>query len=128
MALLRTSSLFLLSSHTHLESPCTTRIPFLTTQVTKLSLIKRVKGISLKSKAAIIENLHEEDLLEPQEGAEPEREKYDWREEWYPLYLSAEVPDDAALGLTVFDKQVVLYKDAAGVLRCHEDRCPHRYI
>jgi Rieske [2Fe-2S] domain len=131
MALLHASSLFLLSSHTHLESPCTTKIPFFTTQVTKLSLIKRGKGISLKSKAAVIENLHEEDVLlpkEPQEEAEPEREKYDWREEWYPLYLSAEVPDDAALGLTVFDKQVVLYKDKAGVVRCHEDRCPHRYV
>ena len=34
---------------------------------------------------------------------------YDWTEEWYPLYLTKDVPDDAPLGLTVFDKQVVLY-------------------
>ncbi|CAN4095614.1 unnamed protein product [Withania somnifera] len=33
---------------------------------------------------------------------------YDWTEEWYPLYLTNNVPDDAPLGLTVFDKQVVL--------------------
>lgn len=127
-----TSSLFRLSSHTPLESPCTTNLPFLTTQVTKLALIKRGKGRCLKSKAAVIENLHEDEEVllpkEPEEGGEQEREKYDWREEWYPLYLSTEVPDDAALGLTVFDKQVALYKDAAGVLHCHEDRCPHRYI
>lgn len=132
MALLHASSLFLLSFHKHLESPCTTtKSPFLTTQVTKLALVKRGKGRSLKSKAAVIENLHEDEVLlpkEPEEGGEPEREKYDWKEEWYPLYLSTEVPDDAALGLTVFDKQIVLYKDAAGVLHCHEDRCPHRYI
>ncbi|CAK7354002.1 unnamed protein product [Dovyalis caffra] len=36
------------------------------------------------------------------------------------------VPDDAPLGLTVFDKQVVLYKDGQGELRCFQDRCPHR--
>lgn len=51
---------------------------------------------------------------------------YDWTEEWYPLYLTKNVPDDAPLGLTVFDKQVVLYKDGSGELRCFEDRCPHR--
>lgn len=52
--------------------------------------------------------------------------RYDWKEEWYPLYLSKEVPDDAALPLTVFDRQLVLWRDGNGVLRCHEDRCPHR--
>lgn len=51
---------------------------------------------------------------------------YDWTEEWYPLYLTKDVPDDAPLGLTVFDKQLVLYSDDSGKLRCFEDRCPHR--
>ncbi|KAF5753645.1 putative pheophorbide a oxygenase [Helianthus annuus] len=51
---------------------------------------------------------------------------YDWTEEWYPLYLTKDVPDDAPLGLTVFDKQVVLYRDGNGDLQCYEDRCPHR--
>ena len=51
---------------------------------------------------------------------------YDWTEEWYPLYLTKDVPDDAPLGLTVFDQQIVLYKDGKGELRCHQDRCPHR--
>ena len=53
--------------------------------------------------------------------------EYDWTEEWYPLYLTRDVPEDAPLGLTVFDKQLVLYRDGTGELRCHEDRCPHRY-
>lgn len=61
------------------------------------------------------------------EGAE-ERVRYNWEEEWYPLYLTDQVPDDAPVGLTVFDKQVVLYRDGKGVLRCYEDRCPHRCI
>lgn len=52
---------------------------------------------------------------------------YDWTEEWYPLYLTQNIPVDAPLGLTVFDKQVVLYIDGSGELRCYEDRCPHRY-
>ena len=54
-------------------------------------------------------------------------EDYDWRTEWYPLYLAKDVPADAPLGLTVFDRQLVLYRDGSGELRCHEDRCPHRY-
>lgn len=70
-----------------------------------------------------------EDVLLPREAEEVREveEKYDWREEWYPLYLTAEVPEDAPLGLTVFHKQIVLYRDFNGVLRCYEDRCPHRY-
>lgn len=51
---------------------------------------------------------------------------YDWTKEWYPLYLTKDVPDDAPLGLTVFDQQIVLYKDGNGELRCYQDRCPHR--
>lgn len=51
---------------------------------------------------------------------------YDWTQEWYPLYLTKNLPEDAPLGLTVFHKQLVLYRDGAGQLRCYEDRCPHR--
>ncbi|MQM21404.1 hypothetical protein Taro_054444, partial [Colocasia esculenta] len=83
--------------------------------------------------------LDEGELLIPAEEAEAEVEanaevaaqwgherQYDWREEWYPLYLTAEVPHDAPLGLAVFHKQLVLYRDAAGAFHCYEDRCPHR--
>ncbi|VVA11648.1 PREDICTED: TIC 55 [Prunus dulcis] len=52
--------------------------------------------------------------------------EYDWTEEWYPLYLTQDLPEDAPLGLTVFDKQLVLYRDGSGLLRCYEDRCSHR--
>ena len=53
--------------------------------------------------------------------------EYDWSKEWYPLYLSKEVPTDAPLGLTVFDKHLVLYRDGHGELHCYQDRCPHRW-
>ncbi|KAG0472027.1 hypothetical protein HPP92_016573 [Vanilla planifolia] len=81
----------------------------------------------IECRASTVEEVAE-DVLLPREAEEVKivEEKYDWREEWYPLYLTAEVPDDAPLGLTVFDKQVVLYRDGQGVLRCYEDRCPHR--
>lgn len=65
-------------------------------------------------------------VLVPKDEEASEEVEYDWKEEWYPLYLSKEVPDDAPLGLTVFDRQIVLFRDGAGVLRCYEDRCPHR--
>ncbi|KAL8168290.1 hypothetical protein V2J09_009789 [Rumex salicifolius] len=63
-------------------------------------------------------------LVSGEEGREAV--EYDWTTEWYPLYLTKNVPDDAPLGLTVFDKQLVLYRDAAGEFRCYQDRCPHR--
>lgn len=71
-----------------------------------------------------------EDVLLNPTPEEEKREEvvvaYDWTEEWYPLYLTRDVPDDAPLGLTVFDRQIVLYRDGEGTLRCYEDRCPHR--
>ena len=83
-----------------------------------------------RCRAAVVE---EAGVLLPKEGEGEEAAeaaaaagRYDWKEEWYPLYLSKEVPDDAALPLTVFDRQLVLWRDGNGVLRCHEDRCPHR--
>ncbi|KAL4022160.1 hypothetical protein IC575_015885 [Cucumis melo] len=68
-------------------------------------------------------------LLDPTTSEKPDGEataEYNWTEEWYPLYLTRDVPEDAPLGLTVFDKQLVLYRDGAGELHCYEDRCPHR--
>ncbi|XP_010525891.1 PREDICTED: protein TIC 55, chloroplastic isoform X2 [Tarenaya hassleriana] len=64
--------------------------------------------------------------LSPEEERGVDVADYDWTEEWYPLYLTRDVPDDAPLGLAVFDRKIVLYKDGDGALRCYEDRCPHR--
>lgn len=68
----------------------------------------------------------DESVIQEQVAEQKEVVSYDWTEEWYPLYLTKNVPDDAPLGLTVFDKQVVLFKDGKGELHCYEDRCPHR--
>lgn len=60
------------------------------------------------------------------EGEAKEVVEYDWEREWYPMYLVAEMPKSAPLGLTVFDKKLVLFYDGNGELNCFEDRCPHR--
>ncbi|XP_019085646.1 PREDICTED: protein TIC 55, chloroplastic-like [Camelina sativa] len=65
-------------------------------------------------------------FINPEEEKRVEVADYDWTEEWYPLHLTRNVPEDAPLGLTVFDSQIVLYKDGDGTLCCYEDRCPHR--
>lgn len=79
------------------------------------------EGISAGVQDGGDESVIEEEVVEEKEGV-----SYEWSEEWYPLYLTKNVPDDAPLGLTVFDKQVVLFKDGNGELHCYEDRCPHR--
>jgi hypothetical protein len=45
---------------------------------------------------------------------------------WYPMYLTAEVPSNCPLGLTAFDRSLVLFYDGDGKIHCFEDRCPHR--
>lgn len=69
---------------------------------------------------------HGGDILIKEEQKLQDRVEYNWETEWYPLYLAAEVPKDAPLGLTVFHKQIVLFEDGNGELHCFEDRCPHR--
>ena len=59
---------------------------------------------------------------------EEEKVEYDWQQEWYPMYLEAEMPKASPLGLTVFDRSLVLFYDGDGELHCFEDRCPHRFV
>ncbi|CAI8599532.1 unnamed protein product [Vicia faba] len=69
-------------------------------------------------------------LVEPSSEQERKGERevadYDWTQEWYPLYLTKNVPHDAPLGLKVYDKNIVLFRDANHQFQCYEDRCPHR--
>ncbi|KAH0461195.1 hypothetical protein IEQ34_008770 [Dendrobium chrysotoxum] len=131
MSLSLPSSLFLLPLSKALQqssSICTSRsLPVtLGYRISPIALAKKRTRLK-QCQVATVEDIAE-DVLLPREAEELKEveEKYDWREEWYPLYLTAEVPQDAPLGLTVFHKQIVLYRDFNGVLRCYEDRCPHR--
>ncbi|BFG17979.1 hypothetical protein CerSpe_042530 [Prunus speciosa] len=101
----------------------------------QLSTIKCGAVADIKPPAPPLDEHQEEEedhkvLVGPTSEAERRGERvvadYDWTEEWYPLYLTQDIPDDAPLGLTVFDKQLVLYRNSSGELQCYQDRCPHR--
>jgi hypothetical protein len=68
----------------------------------------------------------DEALIEDDVGTARGRVEYSWEEEWYPMYLTAEMPSNSPLGLTVFDRSLVLFYDGDGKIHCFEDRCPHR--
>lgn len=90
----------------------------------KLTAVVKEVGVDLRDggdQSVVFGASNQEEVIEQRDVV-----SYDWTEEWYPLYLCKNVPDDAPLGLTVYDKQVVLYRDGTGELRCFEDRCPHR--
>ncbi|RVX19842.1 Protein TIC 55, chloroplastic [Vitis vinifera] len=62
-------------------------------------------------------------LVDPssQEEVRGERHvaKYDWKEEWYPLYLTKDIPEDAPMGLTVLISSLccIVMARPASVLR-----------
>jgi hypothetical protein len=68
----------------------------------------------------------EEALIQDVTKEKEEKVEYNWEEEWYPMYLTAEMPTDSPLGLTVFDRSLVLFYDGQGKINCFEDQCPHR--
>jgi nitrite reductase/ring-hydroxylating ferredoxin subunit len=45
---------------------------------------------------------------------------------WWPVARSEEVTAKAPLSVDISDQPVVLWRDAAGIPRALEDRCPHR--
>ncbi|KAL2897659.1 Protein TIC 55 chloroplastic [Bienertia sinuspersici] len=122
-------------SNSHLHHQHHNSHPKQSYQITKSSSLRQFQAIAADDVAVAVgeEKKSEEEgdvFVGPTSEAEVRGDRevvdYDWTEEWYPLYLAKNVPDDAPLGLTVFDKQLVLYRDAAGEFRCYEDRCPHR--
>ncbi|GFZ08265.1 translocon at the inner envelope membrane of chloroplasts 55-II [Actinidia rufa] len=125
-------------SHPILPLPTPRRTNFSTKKTTPLSRIRPRLGKRNGSKCYAVAEVRDGVAVEDG-GSDGDRSvlvgpssdradvaEYDWTEEWYPLYLTQNVPDDAPLGLTVFDKQLVLYRDGQGVFRCYQDRCPHR--
>jgi hypothetical protein len=122
-----TSLSFFLSTPTHKPPPASLSQPF----GRRKSSAKCGAVSDVKAAPPVLDGKEEEEVLVGPSSEEERRGErvvadYDWKQEWYPLYLAQDLPDDAPLGLTVFDKQVVLYRDGNGHLRCYEDRCPHR--
>lgn len=45
---------------------------------------------------------------------------------WHPLCLSASVEPSTSAGVRLYDKELVVWRDAGGEAHVWEDRCPHR--
>ncbi|MDJ0927681.1 MAG: aromatic ring-hydroxylating dioxygenase subunit alpha [Gammaproteobacteria bacterium] len=45
---------------------------------------------------------------------------------WLPVEFAKRIGRDAPYGVQVFGRPIVLFRDRTGVIRCLEDRCPHR--
>ncbi|CAK9204993.1 unnamed protein product [Sphagnum jensenii] len=72
------------------------------------------------------DNETKEALIQDVAKEKEDKVEYNWEEEWYPMYLTAEMPTNSPLGLTVFDRSLVLFYDGQGKINCFEDQCPHR--
>ena len=46
--------------------------------------------------------------------------------QWYPVAKSVEIKGSRPYGTSIVGERVVLWRDAAGQIRCVEDFCPHR--
>lgn len=47
---------------------------------------------------------------------------------WYVVARSTELVGDRPLGVTFWQRDIVLYRDASGTIRALEDCCPHRHV
>ncbi|XP_071702202.1 protein TIC 55, chloroplastic-like [Rutidosis leptorrhynchoides] len=117
---------FLFNRVSSLHNYKTPSITFSQTQISKLFKNPHTNYWAPKCTAVASPEISKDDVFVGEEKGRVEVVDYDWTEEWYPLYLAKQIPEDAPLGLTVFDKQVVLFRDGKGDLHCYQDRCPHR--
>ncbi len=55
---------------------------------------------------------------------------YPWLQNWYPVGVVEDLPNDRPTAITIFGRKLVLWRDAAGApaarWRCFSDECPHR--
>jgi phenylpropionate dioxygenase-like ring-hydroxylating dioxygenase large terminal subunit len=54
---------------------------------------------------------------------------FDWQACWHPIAFCADLsaaPPDRPIAFSIHDEPFVLFRDGDGVLRCLQDRCPHR--
>ena len=47
-------------------------------------------------------------------------------DDWHPVAASSSVAGNALLATQLLGRELVLWRDATGVLHAWEDRCPHR--
>ena len=59
----------------------------------------------------------------PQEAASA---PYDWHRQWYAVAFVQDLDPARPTPIELLGSSLVLWRDAAKVWRCFEDRCPHR--
>jgi len=52
--------------------------------------------------------------------------EHNWEEEWYPMYLTFEMPLNSPLRFIIFDQLLVFFYDNDGKFHCFEYWCPHK--
>ena len=77
--------------------------------------------------ATQLENL----VIESTSNAEDDQATidYDWQKQWYAVTYVANLPskrEKKPYAFSVFDRELVLWRDDQDQLQCVEDRCPHR--
>lgn len=77
--------------------------------------------IEKKSNDILLENLGNEDQKPLSE--------YSWKKQWYAVTYGHNFPkvnDKKPYSYSVFDQELTFWRDEQEVIRCSEDRCPHR--
>ena len=49
-----------------------------------------------------------------------------WLDLWYPVCFAQNVPATKLVAATIFERPLVLFRDAEGAVNCLSDQCPHR--
>lgn len=53
-------------------------------------------------------------------------QKFNWRNCWYPVTFSVDLPKTRPYSFSLYDDPLVLFQNFEGKLICLRDRCPHR--
>lgn len=73
----------------------------------------------------------ESDFTEVNENSDKAQSpiEYDWKKQWYAVTYDFNLPtvkDKKPLSYSIFDQELTFWRDEQGVIRCSEDKCPHR--
>ncbi|MDJ0713983.1 MAG: Rieske 2Fe-2S domain-containing protein [Prochloraceae cyanobacterium] len=54
------------------------------------------------------------------------QQEFNWRNCWYPVTFTQDLPKNLPYGFTLYDEPIVLFRNSEGKLVCLRDLCPHR--
>ena len=95
----------------------------------KIKLITRQNHLSLDFLREQITSLKSSTELTITENNSIEKLPYDWKKQWYAVTYESNIPkvnDKKPLSFSIFDVELVFWRDQWGRVVCTEDKCPHR--